>query len=543
MSAGDTVRIAAFDQPATCDPHAAYDSTSRHVVLNVYEPLVRLRRGDLRPVPHLASAFAVDGRTARFEIRRGVRDHSGAEIGAADVEYSLRRALITAAGPFALWAELLLGARLSEPEPAAVADAMGRIRADGGAVTLHLAEPFPAVLAVAAGWSLVLRREWARAAGEWDGDPATFERWLVPPETALRRRTNGTGPYRLAGWDESTGQVSFARHDGHWSGADLPANVVIVSEPDRVARECSLVEGRADFAVCQPESMERIAGAHDVVVEDVADEWHVNPIGFVTQDLAPDRDAVGTGDFGRDGIRADALRDRDLRAALALCVDHERFEREALGHAGLRHFGLFPRPSLPGGPLPELRFDLDAARAHLDRAWGGEVARRGCLIRVVTHRANYARERAAELLAEGFNRLRDGCRIEVEAVELPALLDRLYGGRAPVAIVGWDADYCHPYTFVAQLLAPDALLPSRTGLRDPAIAALADRAKRAASPADPVYREIAAYAIDNHTHLFFPGKVSLLAYRDRWQGVQGVPGVANVLDFASFRPRAPLPAR
>jgi peptide/nickel transport system substrate-binding protein len=538
----DVIKIAAFDQPATCDPHAAYDSGSRHVVLNVYEPLVRLTPGDLRPVPHVARTFSTDhdgvGETVRFEIREDVRDHTGVEITARDVEYSLRRAVITAPGPSALWIEVLLGLRVSKPKHQDLTEAMERIRAEGNHVTLHLAKPFPAVLAMAAGWSLVVRRDWALSLGEWDGDLATFERWLLPPDTALRGITNGTGRFRLNRWDQSTGDLVFDRHDEHWARAAGPARVVIGSEPDRVARECALIEGRVDFAVCQPESMSRLASADNVVAESDANEWHLNPIGFLTQALDPKCAAVGPGTFGPDGIRPDALADPDLRAALALCIDFERFERDALGRAGIRHFGPFPRPALPEGPVPQLRYDLERARMHIERAWDGELVRQGCLLRVLSHRANYAREQAAQLLAAGFNQLAPACRIEVELLALPELLDRLYQGSAPIAILGWDADYAHPYTFVAQLLAPDALLPTRLGLTDPQLTALADRAKQARSPSDPVYSEIAAYAIRSHTHLFFPGKMSLLAYSDRWRGVRGVPGVANVIDFATFGARS-----
>jgi hypothetical protein len=153
-----------------------------------------------------------------------------------------------------------------------------------------------------------------------------------------------------------------------------------------------------------------------------------------------------------------------------------------------------------------------------------------------THQDNYAREKAADLLAEGFNQLHAQCSLTVDRVSLPALVELLYAGQAPIAILGWDADYCHPYTFVAQLLAPDALLPAQLGMRSGCIQELADRARASDSAEDPVYAEIAAEAIREQSHLFFPGKVSYLAYRRRWAGVRCVPGVANVLEFASFEP-------
>jgi hypothetical protein len=90
VSEFDTVRIAAFDQPVTCDPHAAYDSTSRHVVLNVYEPLFKIPSSTLEPIPHLAREATCERLPGgevrhRFTIRDGVRDHEGGLLALDDV--------------------------------------------------------------------------------------------------------------------------------------------------------------------------------------------------------------------------------------------------------------------------------------------------------------------------------------------------------------------------------------------------------------------------------------------------------------------------
>jgi peptide/nickel transport system substrate-binding protein len=537
------VRIAAFDQPVTCDPHAAYDSTSRHVVLNVYEPLFKLPSRTLDPVPHLARDVSSERLRSgevryRLTIRDGVRDHEGGLVAPDDVEYSLRRAVITARGPSALWIEALLGLRVSEPDGREVAEALGRIRLVDDTVELWLAAPFPALLSLAAGWSLVLRREWAHGLGAWDGRFETFREHLFPAETPLREATNGTGPFRLETWDRGREELTFGRHEDYWGARPAASCVVLSSEPDRLERECSLLQGRSDFAVCQPESMDRMRGAGEVHLEAVDGEWHLNPIGFLNRALDPGCAAVGSGVFGTRGIRPDALADWHLRRALALSIDYRRFELEALDQKGISHFGPFPRPALREGPTVNFEFDLMQARLHLGQAWGGEVVRKGCRLVAYTHQDNYAREKAAELLAEGFNQLHPRCCMTVERVSLPALLEFLYAGQAPVAILGWDADYCHPYTFVAQLLAPDALLPAQLGMNNRRIQELADRARASDSPEDAVYAQIAAEAIREQSHLFFPGKVSYLAYRRHWAGVRCVPGVANVLEFASFDPRS-----
>src|SRR5207237_9569243 len=90
--------VAVFDDPQTCDPHVAYETSSRHVVLNVYESLLGFDETGRRLVPRLAVEVpkAVDGIAYRFRIREGVVTHRGSLLGVADVVYSLRRAVIAA---------------------------------------------------------------------------------------------------------------------------------------------------------------------------------------------------------------------------------------------------------------------------------------------------------------------------------------------------------------------------------------------------------------------------------------------------------------
>jgi hypothetical protein len=127
----------------------------------------------------------------------------------------------------------------------------------------------------------------------------------------------------------------------------------------------------------------------------------------------------------------------------------------------------------------------------------------------------------------------------IRELPLGRLVSSLYASRCPIAWIGWDADYPDPYTFASQLLAEDSLLPAKLGLRLPGANHLVSEARNAesAGQAHRCYRKLAALAIREQTYVFVPGKVSYLNYRDRWQGGRCIDGVANVLDFASFRVR------
>lgn len=102
-----SVVIDAFDDPLTLDPHKAFDTASRHPVLNLYDGLLGLD-DDRRLYPVLAAALPTTQERGRgwevvVPIRDGVRFHDGAPLRVEDVVYSLRRMAITADGPAALW--------------------------------------------------------------------------------------------------------------------------------------------------------------------------------------------------------------------------------------------------------------------------------------------------------------------------------------------------------------------------------------------------------------------------------------------------------
>lgn len=536
--------ITVFDDPLTLDPHRAYESSSRHIVLNVYESLLRYDEVSRSIRPCLASAVPTpcplddDKVDYVFPLRTDVRFHDGSLMTPDDVIYSLRRVVATTPELSALWLEALLGERVTEPTVEQILTACQQIHADAHSVTIRLRQPFPPFLTLVAHWSGVIPRRWAIEQGEWDGQLETLPQYaLTRNEGKLTTIMNGTGPYRLVMWDREARVVALHRYASYREARPMVEVVRLISEDDRVRRECALMEGSADFAVCQPESMQRLSAAQGITIEELPHEWHVNPLGFITQHLDPRCEAVGEGRFNGAGMSPEALSDKHLRHALTLCFDYQRFINEALNGRVVPHAGPFPFVALPHGPRPTYTYDLDQARHQLAQAWQGEVVQAGMLLLIYTHKGNFAREHAAALLAEGFNQLHPRCRAEVRTLPLTELFPLLFAACCPIAWLGWDGDYNHPYTFAAQLLAKDSLLPRTLGIHLPEVTPLLGEALYAQDHVceQELYQQMADLAIQDMCYFFVPGKVSYLSYRSRWHGVQLKDGVSNVLDFTSFR--------
>ncbi|MFJ9697468.1 ABC transporter substrate-binding protein [Kitasatospora sp. NPDC101183] len=533
--------IGVFDEPATLDPHRAFDTGSRHPLVNVYDGLYRLS-ADRVIEPALAEALPVLEQRgaelwATIPVRQGVRFHDGSPLSLQDVVYSLRRMAITAVGPASLWSDALLGEPLSVLDPDSARAMIERIQATGDGLLLKLRRRFDPLAAFLVEWSLVMSRSWAVAAGGWDGERASAARFLDAGPCAIDHRTNGTGPYALAEWDHAGRTMRFERNESYWLDlARTPKSVVLRSEDDRFTRENDLTAGRNDFSVCQPESRDRLGELDGIVLEKQPGEWSITPLGFVNQKVAKDSSALGTGRFGPDGMPPDAFADLHLRRMLGHAFDHDRYLREVLDGEGLQHPVPFPLPAIPDGAPALVAFDLDRAREEFEQAWEGEAARRGIRVVMHTHAANVSRVRAAEIMADGLRRVHPKIVVETEALDFNELMHSLYAGSSPLTWLGWSADYPHPYAFAATMIDGRALLPEVLGICDPELSELLERAREATGEnAAAGYRAIAGYCRERALFVAVPGKVSYLTYSDRWCGVRLKNEMGNVLDFTSFR--------
>ena len=91
---GGPLRVATFLNLRSLDPALASDEVANAIDGLVFARLVTWDR-EGKIAPELATSWSVspDGKTYTFELRRGVRFHDGAQLGADDVKRSFERAL------------------------------------------------------------------------------------------------------------------------------------------------------------------------------------------------------------------------------------------------------------------------------------------------------------------------------------------------------------------------------------------------------------------------------------------------------------------
>jgi peptide/nickel transport system substrate-binding protein len=219
-----TLVVAGAGDALTLDPAAISDTESAEVATQIFEPLVRYRRGSTEVDPALATRWTVstDGKEWLFHLREGVRFHDGTVFDADAVVFSLERQR-DPHHPFHFQAFTYWESAFRNiQEVTAVDRHTVRIRID---------RPFAPFLANLAMW------------------PAS----IVSP-TAMRRLGRsfathpvGTGAFRLTRWEKSE-RIVLTRNADYW---DIPPRInhlVYRVIPDASQRLTSLQSGAVDVA-------------------------------------------------------------------------------------------------------------------------------------------------------------------------------------------------------------------------------------------------------------------------------------------------------
>lgn len=184
------------------DPQAAVDESSLHAAINLYDPLIypNVEQGTMNPRPHIAESWQVtpDGKTYTFRIRRGVKFHSGRELTAEDVAWSMDRMLRTKRGFFWVFSPVL--------------DPGSTQAVDRFTVRMRLKEeyaPFLGALEV----FFIMDKDLIMA----NLRPGSFGEFADYGAAFLERQDAGSGPFRMERWDRATEMV-MVRFPDYWRG-------------------------------------------------------------------------------------------------------------------------------------------------------------------------------------------------------------------------------------------------------------------------------------------------------------------------------------
>jgi peptide/nickel transport system substrate-binding protein len=192
------------------DPATEY-SNGIIAMSNMYETLTRYNPATHQVSPLLATSWSSSqhGLTWTFQLRQGVRFHTGRMMTAQAAKAAIQRTMKLNGGAAYIWGAVRA---IDTPGPATL--------------VFHLKYPAPLDLEASADYSAYIYDTKAAGGG-------SLTKWLNTPHDA------GTGPYTLASWNKGQEfevvQKAYPQYWGGWSGAHFKRVVFRVVPQDTTA--------------------------------------------------------------------------------------------------------------------------------------------------------------------------------------------------------------------------------------------------------------------------------------------------------------------
>lgn len=257
---GGTLIVGTDVSPIGLDPALTTAFASVAIYEHMYSSLLTLDYASNAVKPDLAESWtAIDERTVEFTLRRGVTFHSGRELTAEDVKYSIDRLMDEAVA-------VPLRSYLGPDAAAEVVDAY--------TVRVSNSTPYaPLVSALA------------------DRRPAAIvDREVIEQNGDLANWDGGSGPFKLVDYTPDV-QVILERHEGYFEdGLPLLDRIEFRVIPDENARIAAIRSGEVDLTVIKdPRLVTTLRGDQNVVINEVPSFWRS---GTVLNTLHPPLDDV-----------------------------------------------------------------------------------------------------------------------------------------------------------------------------------------------------------------------------------------------------------
>ncbi|MFN5047460.1 ABC transporter substrate-binding protein [Roseateles sp.] len=287
---------AAQNDVLTLDPHSQNHGTTSAILAHAYEGLTRYGK-TYQIEPALATKWTqISPTQVRFELRRGVKFHDGSPFTADDVLFSF--------------------ARIKQPQGTmqAYVNGIAEIKKiDSHTVDFILSAPNPILLRNIIDFRMV-SKSWAEK-----NKSVNLPDVKVKEETFATRNTNGTGPYKITGWQPDQ-KISMAANKDWWDAANASNVDSVTYSPIKsdATRVAALLSGEVDLLT-------------DLPTQDVA-KLRADPKIAIMEGNEV-RTIFFAMDQGSDEIRGSSIKgknpfkDKRVREALSVAIDREAIKR------------------------------------------------------------------------------------------------------------------------------------------------------------------------------------------------------------------------
>lgn len=479
-SGGSTLTVASDSEPVTFDIQATNDSATTRVARQIFEPLIK-QNEDLELVPNLALSWeAVDDTTYEFKLKEGVTFHNGEPFTAADVEWTIRRAMESASIGHIVGA--LDGDKLKVVDDYTIQ--IGTTVPFGPLLT-HLAHPATAML----------NEKAVTEAGEDVGTTPV-----------------GTGPYKLDTWNAGS-DLTLSRYEDYHGDAGKSDKIVFRLIAENSVRLIELETGGVDIAYA-------IAPADISKVEE-------------NDDLVMVRDLdLSTSYVGFNMLSDTPLKEKLVRQAINYAIDVESL-LDAV-YLGVGKPAVAPLNAQAFGAnldLPQYTYDVAKAKELLAEAGYAD----GFAVNLYVGDNNPQRLQIAQVLKEELKGL--NIDVNVKQLEWGAYLDATANGEHDIYILGWttvttDGDYgLYPLFHSGQFGAAG----NRSYYANDKVDKLLEDARTSSDQAlrEQYYKEAQVYINDEAPWLFLQDGENLTGISKNVKGFRHHPTATHFLSGVS----------
>ncbi|MGO4438985.1 ABC transporter substrate-binding protein [Rhizobium sp. RAF56] len=421
---GGNIIVTFKDDIATLDPAIGYDWQNWSMINAMFSRLVDYTPGTTELKPSLAESFEVtsDGKTYTFKLHKGVKFTNGREVTAADVKYSIERAVNPKTqGPGAGFFHSIVGA---DAMTAGKAETMeGIVVVDDHTVQFNLVQPDATFLNVLAlNFSSVVPKEAVEAVG---GD--------------FGKHPVGSGAFILKDW--TVGQsLTFERN------------------PDHFIKERPLIDGyKVEIGQEPLVALLRLQkGEVDIAGDGIP------PAKFLEMKKSPDfagmivdRQQMQTG-YVTLNTQIKPFDDARVRQAVNMAINKDRVVRIINGRAEPANQVL--PPLMPGYDKDYKGYAFDPAKAKKLLAEAG--LKDGFTTTLYTSNTD-PQPRIAQAIQQDLAAI--GVKAEIKALANPNVI-AAGGTKGEAAMIwsggmGWIADFPDPSDFYGPILACGSAVP------------------------------------------------------------------------------------
>ncbi len=531
-SPADTLVIQSAGDVPTLDPGVTYDTASSALVDNMYETLLTYDGASLtKLVPQLATKWTVSngGKTYTFDLRKGVKFHSGATMTCADAEYTIERNLVTNSGASGNWfiAESLTGSQSNAADDKTVTWAKIDKSVEcnnAGQLVFTLPAVDPAFLAkLAYTGQAIVEKAYSAKIGEWNGTEATWKDWIGKDLTGsnLSKQPNGTGPYRLVRADANNHLLQA--FDGYWGEKPKIKNVIRQKVPELAARQQALLRGDADIIEGAGRAVDeaQIKGKPGVTWVDDLPNTTATAIFMNEKIQGKGTGLLGSGKLDGKGIPANFFSDVNVRRGFSYAFDYQGYINDVQKGKGMQRTVLMP-DIFPGYDPKVKKYTFDPAKAteYFKRAWGGQVWKNGFTL-TANYRANTpASQTAMEILKKNIESLNPKFRVNIQSKQWSEMLADSRKGEEAMILIGWAPDYADPDNFMYTFYASDGYYSPRANWKDASVDKWLKQARSTVNAAERnrLYSLVGNRAYEQAPYILVPAPVAYQFYSSRITG-------------------------